>query len=37
MGWCDDPFSNQYNKLIKLPSKYSFENFIKKIIFTILY
>ena len=25
MGWCDDPRSLFYNKLIKLPSKYSHE------------
>jgi L,D-peptidoglycan transpeptidase YkuD (ErfK/YbiS/YcfS/YnhG family) len=25
MGWCDDPKSLFYNKLIKLPSKYSHE------------
>ena len=25
MGWCDDPRSPFYNKLIKLPSKYSHE------------
>ena len=30
MGWCDDPFSNQYNKLIKLPSTCSFERLYKK-------
>ena len=27
MGWCDDPKSKLYNKLIKLPFKYSFETF----------
>ena len=25
MGWCDDPNSNNYNKLIKFPFKYSAE------------
>ena len=30
MGWCDDPKSKLYNKLIKLPFKYSFETFYKK-------
>ena len=25
MGWCDDPKSRKYNKLIKLPNKYSHE------------
>ena len=25
MGWCDDPKSKFYNKLIKLPFKYNFE------------
>ena len=30
MGWCDDPKSKYYNKLIKLPSKYSYENLYKK-------
>ena len=25
MGWCDDPKSEFYNKLIKLPFKYNFE------------
>lgn len=25
MGWCDDPCSSMYNKLIKLPYKYSAE------------
>ena len=25
MGWCDDPKSRKYNKLIKLPSKFSHE------------
>ena len=30
MGWCDDVRSNQYNKLIKLPSNYSHEKLYKK-------
>jgi L,D-peptidoglycan transpeptidase YkuD (ErfK/YbiS/YcfS/YnhG family) len=30
MGWCDDPKSNNYNKLIKLPSKFSYEKLYKK-------
>ena len=30
MGWCNDPNSKQYNKLIKLPSNYSFEKLYKK-------
>jgi len=25
MGWCDDPKSKFYNKLVKLPLKYNFE------------
>ena len=25
MGWCNDPGSKQYNKIIKLPSSYSYE------------
>ena len=25
MGWCDDPKSEKYNQLIKLPTKYSHE------------
>ena len=25
MGWCDDPKSNKYNKLIKYPFKFSSE------------
>ena len=25
MGWCDDPLSKKYNKLIKFPFKYSAE------------
>tara|TARA_X000000368_G_C22903884_1_gene655369 strand:- start:152 stop:643 length:492 start_codon:yes stop_codon:yes gene_type:complete len=30
MGWCDDPKSTSYNKLIKLPFKYNFEKLYKK-------
>jgi len=30
MGWCDDPKSARYNKLVKLPSKYSHEKLYKK-------
>ena len=30
MGWCDDPNSKQYNKLIKLPSAYKHEKLYKK-------
>ena len=30
MGWCDDPKSKQYNQLIKIPSKYSYEKLFKK-------
>ena len=30
MGWCDDPLSKDYNKLIKIPSKYSYEKLYKK-------
>ena len=30
MGWCDDPRSNEYNKLIRLPSNYRFEKLYKK-------
>ena len=29
MGWCDDPNSKQYNKLIKLPSLYKYEKLYK--------
>jgi L,D-peptidoglycan transpeptidase YkuD (ErfK/YbiS/YcfS/YnhG family) len=25
MGWCDDPRSKFYNKLVRLPFKYNFE------------
>ena len=30
MGWCDDPNSKQYNKLIKLPSVYKYETLYRK-------
>ena len=30
MGWCDDPKSKQYNKLVKLPFKYRHEKLYKK-------
>ena len=30
MGWCDDPKSIFYNKLIKLPFKYGFEKLYKR-------
>ena len=30
MGWCDDPRSKQYNKLIKLPYGYSFEKLYRR-------
>ena len=30
MGWCDDPKSNKYNKLISFPFKYSAEKLYKK-------
>jgi len=30
MGWCDDPRSNKYNKLIKLPSKFRCEKLYKR-------
>tara|TARA_B100001057_G_C22731359_1_gene903930 strand:- start:338 stop:838 length:501 start_codon:yes stop_codon:yes gene_type:complete len=30
MGWCDDPASKQYNKLIKLPSKFKCEKLYKR-------
>ena len=29
-GWCDDPNSNKYNQLIKLPTRYSAEKLHKK-------
>ena len=30
MGWCDDPKSRNYNKLIRLPFKYNYEKLYKK-------
>ena len=30
MGWCDDPKSKYYNKLVRLPFKYSAESFFRK-------
>ena len=30
MGWCDDPLSKDYNKLIKSPYAYSYEKLYKK-------
>ena len=30
MGWCDDPKSDKYNKLINLPYNYSYERLFKK-------
>ena len=30
MGWCDDPKSKQYNKLVNLPFSYSCEQLFKK-------
>jgi L,D-peptidoglycan transpeptidase YkuD (ErfK/YbiS/YcfS/YnhG family) len=30
MGWCDDPYSKNYNQLIKLPTKYSYEKLFRK-------
>jgi L,D-peptidoglycan transpeptidase YkuD (ErfK/YbiS/YcfS/YnhG family) len=30
MGWCDDPISEQYNKLVKLPFVYKHEQLFKK-------
>ena len=29
MGWCDDPKSKSYNKLVTLPFKYNFEKLYK--------
>ena len=29
MGWCDDPKSNHYNKLVKLPFDYKHEKLYK--------
>ena len=30
MGWCNDPRSKDYNKIIKLPTSYTFEKLYKK-------
>ena len=30
MGWCDDPKSKNYNKLVKLPSEYNHEKLYRK-------
>ena len=30
MGWCDDPYSKHYNKLVKFPFKYSAEKLYRK-------
>ena len=30
MGWCDDPISRQYNKLVKLPFVFKHEKLFKK-------
>ena len=30
MGWCDDPNSRHYNKIVKLPSSYKHEKLYKK-------
>ena len=30
MAWCDDPKSKNYNKLVKLPSKFRYEKLYKK-------
>jgi L,D-peptidoglycan transpeptidase YkuD (ErfK/YbiS/YcfS/YnhG family) len=30
MGWCDDPKSKEYNKLIKIPSQYNHEKLYRK-------
>ena len=30
MGWCDDPKTKKYNKLIRTPFKYSYEKLYKK-------
>jgi L,D-peptidoglycan transpeptidase YkuD (ErfK/YbiS/YcfS/YnhG family) len=37
MGWCEDPRSKDYNKLIKIPFKYSYEKlYIKENIYDII-
>lgn len=30
MGWCDDPDSPNYNRLIKIPNKYKYEKLYRK-------
>jgi len=30
MGWCDDPLSKEYNKLINIPNKVSYERLHRK-------
>ena len=30
MGWCDDPKSKKYNRLVKLPNKYGYEELHRK-------
>jgi len=30
MGWCDDPASNKYNKIVKLPFNFSCEKLFRK-------
>ena len=30
IGWCDDPKSEKYNQLIKLPTKFGYEKFYRK-------
>ena len=30
MVWCDDPNSRQYNKLVKLPSAFSYEKLYRR-------
>ena len=30
MGWCDDPKSKQYNRLVKIPNQYGYEKLNRK-------
>ena len=30
MGWCDDPRSKAYNKIVKLPSTFNYEKLYRK-------
>ena len=30
IGWCDDPNSEKYNKIVNLPTKYSYEKLYRK-------